>query len=326
MSQLTIEAVVESWPIDGAFVIARGAKREAIVVVAEVSDGRVTGRGECVPYARYGETVEGVREAILLAMGSALSDRASLLAQMPAGAARNALDCALWDYEAKRSGLSAAALAGRAPLRPLTTAYTISLDTPEAMAAKAAAAARTMPLLKLKLAGAGDAERLRRVRAACPAARLIADANEAWTPQLLPSLMAVAAETGIELIEQPLPAGADAALAGPRPVPVCADESVHDRASLEALVGRYDAINIKLDKAGGLTEALALAAEARARGFRIMVGCMVATSLSIAPALLVAQGADWVDLDGPLLLARDRDPALRYEGALVHPPELSRAQ
>src|SRR6185295_10451263 len=187
MRKLTIEAVVESWPIDGAFVIARGAKREATVVVAEVSDGRVGGRGECVPYARYGETVEGVREAIL-AMRGALSDRASLSRQMPAGAARNALDCALWDYEAKRSGIATAALAGVGPLRPLTTAYTISLDTPEVMAAKAAAAARVMPLLKLKLAGAGDAARLRQVRAACPAARLIADANEAWTAELLPSL------------------------------------------------------------------------------------------------------------------------------------------
>src|SRR5436190_8609524 len=217
----TINAAAESWPIAGEFVIARGAKREAVVVVAQVSDGSVAGRGECVPYARYGETVEGVRDAIL-AMRGAISDRARLLRQMPAGAARNALDCALWDYEAKHSGLSVAALAGLAPLRPLTTAYTIGLDTPEAMAAKAAVAARAMPLLKLKLAGAGDAARLRRVRAACPAARLIADANEAWTPQLLPSLMAVAAETGIELIEQPLPAGADAALTGPRPVAVCA--------------------------------------------------------------------------------------------------------
>jgi len=320
MPTLTIEAAVESWPIAGEFVIARGAKREAAVVVAQVSDGKVSGRGECVPYARYGETVEGVRGAIL-AMGGALSDRASLLRQMPAGAARNALDCALWDYEAKRSGMSAAMLAGVAAPRPLITAYTISLDTPEAMAAKAAAAARTMPLLKLKLGGQGDAERLSRVRAACPAARLIVDANEAWTPELLASLMASAVETGVELIEQPLPAGADAALAGPRPVPVCADESVHDRASLAALAGRYDAVNIKLDKAGGLTEALALAAEARTRGLRIMVGCMVATSLSMAPAMVLAQGADWVDLDGPLLLARDRAPALRYAGALVHPPE-----
>jgi L-alanine-DL-glutamate epimerase-like enolase superfamily enzyme len=319
MPSLTIDAAVETWPIAGAFVIARGAKREATVVVAQVSDGTVAGRGECVPYARYGETVAGVRDAILGLRG-ALRDRASLLRQMPAGAARNALDCALWDYEAKRSGTSAAQLAGLAPLGPMTTAYTISLDDAEAMAVKAAAAARTMPLLKLKLGGAGDAARLRQVRAACPHARLIADANEAWAPELLPSLLAVAAETGVELIEQPLPAGADAALAGPRLVPVCADESLHDRAGLDALIGRYDAVNIKLDKAGGLTEALALAAEARARGFRIMVGCMVSTSLAMAPALLLAQGADWVDLDGPLLLARDREPALHYEGALVHPP------
>jgi L-alanine-DL-glutamate epimerase-like enolase superfamily enzyme len=189
------------------------------------------------------------------------------------------------------------------------------------MTAKAAAAARTMPLLKLKLGGAGDAERLAQIRAACPNARLVADANEAWTPELLPSLMQAAAAARVELIEQPLPAGADAALAGPRAVPVCADESVHDRAGLAALAGRYDAINIKLDKAGGLTEALALAAQARALGFRIMVGCMVATSLSMAPAVLLAQGADWVDLDGPLLLARDRSPALTYDGALVHPPD-----
>jgi L-alanine-DL-glutamate epimerase-like enolase superfamily enzyme len=319
MPKLAIEAVVESWPIAGSFVISRGAKREAAVVVAQVSDGKVVGRGECVPYARYGETVEGVRDAILALRGK-LSDRASLVQQMPAGAARNALDCALWDYEAKRSGRSAAALAGLAAPRPVATAYTISLDAPEAMAARAAVAARTMPLLKLKLGGAGDEMRLRQVRAACPAARLIADANEAWTPELLPALMAAAAETGVELIEQPLPAGADAVLAGPRAVPVCADESVHDRASLEALAGRYDAVNIKLDKAGGLTEALALASEARARGLQVMVGCMVATSLSMAPALLVAQGADWVDLDGPLLLARDRAPALRYEGALAYPP------
>ena len=220
---LTIDAVVETWPIAGAFVIARGAKREATVVVARVSDGTITGRGECVPYARYGETVAGVRDAILGLRGT-LRDRAGLARQMPAGAARNALDCALWDYEAKRSGTSAAQLAGLAPLRPVTTAYTISLDTADAMAASAAAAARTMPLLKLKLGGAGDAARLRQVRAACPQARLIADANEAWTPELLPSLMAVAAETGVELIEQPLPAGADAALAGSRAVPVCADE------------------------------------------------------------------------------------------------------
>jgi L-alanine-DL-glutamate epimerase-like enolase superfamily enzyme len=318
---LSITATVETWPIAGAFTIARGAKHEATVVVAHISDGTVSGRGECVPYARYGETVESVQRAILGMQGT-LSDRASLQAQLPAGAARGALDCALWDYDAKRNGTRAALLAGLAPLRPLLTAYTISLDSPEAMTASASAAARSMPLLKLKLGGPGDAERLRSIRAACPHTRLIADANESSTPALLPELMAVAAATGIEVIEQPLPASADAALADlPHPVPICADESVHTRRDLDRLAGRYEAINVKLDKAGGLTEALALAAEARARGLKIMTGCMVATSLAMAPAVLLAQSADWVDLDGPLLLARDREPALRYEGALVHPPE-----
>ena len=313
---LTVAAAIETWPIAGQFTIARGAKREAAVVIATVTDGSVTGRGECVPYSRYGETVAGVHATVLAIK---LSDRASLLRQMPAGAARNALDCALWDYEAKCAGTSAACLAGLT-LGPVTTAYTISLDAPEVMAAKASAAARTMPLLKLKLAGKGDAERLRQVRSACPSTRLIADANESWTPDLLASLMAVAAETSIELVEQPLPAGADLALAGRRAVPVCADESIHDRASLEALLGRYDAINIKLDKAGGLTEALALATEARRRNLKVLVGCMVSTSLAMAPAMLLAQDADWVDLDGPLLLASDRTPSLRYDGAIVHPP------
>ena len=313
---LTVTAAIETWPIAGQFTIARGAKREATVVIATVTDGSVTGRGECVPYSRYGETVAGVHATVLAIK---LSDRASLLRQMPAGAARNALDCALWDYEAKCAGTSAACLAGLT-LGPVTTAYTISLDAPEVMAAKASAAARTMPLLKLKLAGKGDAERLRQVRSACPSTRLIADANESWTPDLLASLMAVAAETSIELVEQPLPAGADLALAGRRAVPVCADESIHDRASLEALLGRYDAINIKLDKAGGLTEALALATEARRRNLKVLVGCMVSTSLAMAPAMLLAQDADWVDLDGPLLLASDRTPSLRYDGAIVHPP------
>jgi len=322
MRALTIRACIETWPIAGQFVIARGAKREAVVIIAEVSDGTATGRGECVPYARYGESVHGVRDAILDMQGR-LSDGAALQQQMPAGAARNALDCALWDLEAKRTGTPVATLAGLNAMRPLTTAYTISLDTAAAMAAKAAAVATTMPLLKLKLGGDGDADRLRQVRAACPATRLIADANEAWTGAMLPALMDIAAQTRVELIEQPLPANADAALAAlgvPRAVPVCADESVHGRADLDALAARYDAVNIKLDKAGGLTEALALAAAARARGLKVMVGCMVATSLAMAPALLVAQDADWVDLDGPLLLARDREPSLRYEGALVHPP------
>lgn len=317
---LRIEACIETWPIAGTFTISRGSKREAIVVVARVSDGVITGRGECVPYARYGETVESVCAQIASLV--TITDRTSLLRTMPPGAARNAVDCALWDYEAKHSGTPAAVRAGLPPLRPLTTAYTISLDRPDAMAVKAAEAARSLPLLKLKLGGAGDGERMRAIRAACPGARLIADANESWTPKLLPQLMRVAAESGIELIEQPLPEGRDDMLAAsPRPVRVCADESLHTRADLVRLAGRYDAINIKLDKAGGLTEALDLLREARARGFRIMTGCMVSTSLSMAPALLVAQSADWVDLDGPLLLAEDRKPGLRYEGALVYPPE-----
>jgi L-alanine-DL-glutamate epimerase-like enolase superfamily enzyme len=316
---LSITVDRETWPIAGVFAIARGEKRHAEVLVAHVGDGEVSGRGECVPYARYGEGCASVCAAIKAQRGM-LRHRARLLRRMPPGAARNALDCALWDYEAKRAGVSAAALANLSPLRPLTTAFTISLDAPQVMAAKAAAAAATMPLLKLKLAGAGDAERLARVRAACPGARLIADANEAWTPAMLPSLMQAARAADIELIEQPLPVGADEALAQPRAVPVCADESLHTRADLARLAGRYDAVNIKLDKAGGLTEALAVAVEARALGLRIMVGCMVATSLAMAPAMLLAQGADWVDLDGPLLLARDREPALRYEGARVYPP------
>jgi L-Ala-D/L-Glu epimerase len=320
---LNVEASIETWPIAGTFVISRGAKREAAVVVAQVGDGTRVGRGECCPYARYGETVEDVRDAIA-GMGE-VRNRAELLQRMPAGAARNALDCALWDWEAKRTGTSAASLAGLPTLRALTTAYTISLGTPEEMAAKAASV-QSMPLLKLKLGGGtdngGDTQRLRRVRAACPNARLIADANEAWTPDVLCELMAVAAETGLELIEQPLPAGADAALSEiERKVPVCADESLHTRAELADLARRYDAINIKLDKAGGLTEALTLAAAARAAGLKIMVGCMVATSLAMAPALLLAQDAQWVDLDGPLLLARDRHPGLVYDGAIVHPPQ-----
>ena len=319
MPALKIDVDVETWSIAGEFVIARGAKREATVVVARIGDGITVGRGECVPYARYGETVESVCAQILVHAG--MRDRVTLLDQMRPGAARNAIDCALWDYEAKRSGSSAAALAGLEPLQPLTTAYTISLADPDRMAAKAAAAAQAMPLLKVKLGGSGDADRMRQIRAACPQVRLIADANEAWTPAMLPELMAIAAEMRFEVIEQPLPAGEDAALAHiQRVVPVCADESVHTRGDLDGLRDRYDAVNIKLDKAGGLTEALALAAKARDSGFKLMIGCMVATSLAMAPALLLAQGAEWVDLDGPLLLERDRDPALRYEGALIHPP------
>jgi L-alanine-DL-glutamate epimerase-like enolase superfamily enzyme len=318
--RLTVQ--IERWPVSGGFTISRGAKQEAVVVVATIGDGPHIGRGECVPYAHYGESVEGVVTAIQ-ACASAIAtglSRTELAALLPAGAARNALDCALWDLEAKRSGRSAASLAGIGSLRPVLTAFTLSLGSPEAMA-DAARKAPGYPLLKLKLGGAGDIERLRAVRAAVPEARLIADANEAWQPHETESLLAAAAEEGVELVEQPLPAGNDELLRHiKRAVPVCADESVHDRASLDAIADRYDAVNIKLDKTGGLTEALLAAASARARGLKIMVGSMVATSLAMAPALVVAQGADFVDLDGPLLLARDRDPGLSYDGAMVFPP------
>jgi L-alanine-DL-glutamate epimerase-like enolase superfamily enzyme len=314
---------IERWPIRGGFTISRGVKHEAVVVVATISDAGHTGRGECVPYAHYGESVEGVTAAIedcASAVEHGLS-RAELAALLPAGASRNALDCALWDLEAKRSGKSAAALAGLGLLRPVLTAFTLSLADPETMAARAREAS-TYPLLKLKLGGDGDKERLAAVREAAPRARLIADANEAWQPHETEALLAGAAAAGIELVEQPLPAGCDDVLKHiARSVPVCADESVHDRASLDALADRYDAVNIKLDKTGGLTEALLVAERARAIGLKIMVGSMVATSLAMAPALVVAQDADWVDLDGPLLLAHDREPGLAYDGAMVSPPD-----
>lgn len=317
---LTLELREERWPIRGGFTIARGSKHEAQVVVAKIGDGRHTGRGECVPYARYGETVEGVMADIeACALNHSLT-RAALTKRLPAGAARNALDCALWDLEAKQSGTPAATAAGFSTLQPVPTAFTISLGDPGTMAAEAkAASAHT--LLKLKFGGAGDTARLQAVRAAVPTARLIADANEAWQPHETESLLAIAADAGVELIEQPLPAGNDAMLGEiERPIPVCADESVHDSASLPPLAGRYDAVNIKLDKTGGLTEALATAARARDLGLKIMVGSMVATSLAMAPALLLAQDADWVDLDGPLLLERDRDAALTYRDGMVFTP------
>jgi L-alanine-DL-glutamate epimerase-like enolase superfamily enzyme len=320
---LRLAVGVERFPIKGGFTISRGSKHEAVVVVAAIGDGSYTGRGECVPYARYGESVEGVVATIeqCAARIEKGLTRAELASLLPAGAARNALDCALWDREAKRSGKRVAALLGLPLPHPTLTALTLSLGTPEAMAAKAREAA-AHPLLKLKLGGDGDRERLAAVRAAAPHARLIADANEAWQPRDLESLLAAAKAVGVELIEQPLPADDDMLLAEiARTVPVCADESVHGLASLDALATRYDAVNIKLDKTGGLTEALLVASRARALGLRIMVGSMVGTSLSMAPALILAQDADWIDLDGPLLLARDRDPCLAYEGGKVFPPD-----
>jgi L-alanine-DL-glutamate epimerase-like enolase superfamily enzyme len=318
----TLEATVEAWPIAGAFNISRGSKTQAEVVVVEISDGRYRGRAECVPYPRYGETSNGILAAIagVREPSAAGLDRTGLQTLLPAGAARNGLDCALWDLAAKRSGRPAHELAGLAPLKALRTAYTISLAAPGAMA-QAAANAAARPLLKVKLGGPGDPERIRAVRAAAPLAELIVDANEGWSPGNLAENFAACADAGVTLVEQPLPAADDAALADVvHPIPVCADESVHDRATLARLKGKYEAVNIKLDKAGGLTEALALAEEAERLGFAIMVGCMVSTSLAIAPAILVAQRARVVDLDGPLLLAKDRPNGLRYDGSVVYPP------
>jgi L-alanine-DL-glutamate epimerase-like enolase superfamily enzyme len=314
---------IERWPIAGAFTISRGAKTDAVTVVATLGQDDHTGRGECVPYPRYGETAEATLAA-LEAMQEPLAgglDRIALQTAMPAGAARNALDCALLDLEAKSSGRRAWSLLGRPAPRPCTTAFTISLGPPEVMAVATAKAAHR-PLLKIKLGGDGDDARIASVRKAAPESELIVDANEAWAPENLEYNLAACANAGVTLVEQPLPAGRDEALARiKRPIAVCADESVHDRASLAGLRERYDAVNIKLDKTGGLTEALALADAAQALGFEIMIGCMVATSLAMAPAMLLAQQARFVDLDGPLLLARDRDGGLRYDGSLIYPPE-----
>jgi L-alanine-DL-glutamate epimerase-like enolase superfamily enzyme len=319
MRRLTVRA--ESWPIAGSFTISRGSKTKADVVLVEIADGEVVGRGECVPYPRYGETIDGAIAAIEQ-LRPQIADglgREALQAAVRPGAARNAVDCALWDLEAKRSGRPAWQLAGLAQPRPATTAYTLSLGSIETMAAAARDNA-DRPLLKLKLSGPGDLDRVRAVHENAPRARLIVDANEAWTPEIFAELSPQLAPLGVELIEQPLPASSDGALAAlARPVPVCADESCHDAASLSGIHGKYDAVNIKLDKTGGLTEALRLAAAAKAEGLAIMVGCMVATSLAMAPAQLIAQEARWVDLDGPLLLAKDREPGLVYQGNLVLP-------
>jgi L-alanine-DL-glutamate epimerase-like enolase superfamily enzyme len=312
----------ETWPLAAIFTIARGSKSAAEVVTVMLEQDGVVGRGECVPYARYGESVDGVL-AELEAGRAAIEaniDREKVPALVQASAARNALDCALWDLEAKRAGRPAWQLAGLAEPRPLITAYTLSLADPAAMG-EAAGAAASRPLLKLKLGGPEDRERLAAVRRNAPASRLIVDANEGWDEAALPAMFAACAEHGVELIEQPLPAGRDAALASVRrPVAVCADESIHVASDITALADRYDAVNIKLDKTGGLTGALALATAAAARDMRVMVGCMVATSLAMAPAFLIAQRADYVDLDGPLLLQRDRIPAIRYDGSIMNPP------
>lgn len=301
------------------FTISRGSRTEAQVLTVTLTRDGIAGRGECVPYARYGETLDSVTAQI-----AGLPDgigRAALQEALPPGAARNAVDCALWDWEAKRAGHPVWALAGLGRPGPEITAFTLSLDTPERMQAAAARHAHR-PLLKIKLGTPEDMPRLEAVRRGAPAARIIVDANEGWTAEVYADLAPHLLRLGVAMVEQPLPAGADDLLAEiDRPLPVCADESCHDRASLPALRGKYDMVNIKLDKTGGLTEALALREAARAEGFDIMVGCMVGSSLAMAPAVLVAQGVAVTDLDGPLLLAEDRDPPLQYDAAGVHPAD-----
>lgn len=317
---IRVEGFIETFPVAGRFTIARGSRTEMRVVRVDLERDGVLASAECVPYARYGETPEATLETILsLASDFAAGmDRAGLQAALPPGAARNGLDCALWALDAKASGTNIADLAGVDWPNRFATAFTISLDTPEAMA-EAAARAAHLPLLKLKLGAAtGDADRLRAVRAAVPNARLVVDANEGWTIDVLPGLLALCAELGVELVEQPLPAADDAVLATiAHPVPICADESVHALKGLDALPGRYDAVNIKLDKTGGLTEGLAVARTAQALGLSIMVGCMLSTSLSMLPASVLASFAQWVDLDGPLLLAKDREGGLAYNNGMI---------
>ena len=320
MRRLTVRR--ERFPLRGVFAISRGARTESEVVVAEIAGDAARGRGECVPYAHYGETVasvvaqiEGLAPAIAEGLG-----RAGLAEALPAGAARNALDCALWDLDAKEARVPAWRLAGVAEPRPVVTAYTLSLASAEAMG-EAARANRERPLLKIKLGGAGDIARVEAVRAGAPAARLIVDANEAWTPDMLGDYLPAMKRLAVDLVEQPLPAGRDEALVQVvHEVPIAADESCHTSADAAGLVGRYDVVNVKLDKTGGLSEALELVRVAEGLRLGVMVGCMVGTSLAMAPALLLAGQAAFVDLDGPLLLARDRDHGLTYEDGRVFPP------
>ncbi|WP_242129215.1 N-acetyl-D-Glu racemase DgcA [Sphingobium sp. Sx8-8] len=313
-----ISATVERWPVAGAFIISRGAKTVVDVVVCTVGDGEHVGRGEGTAIYYEGETAEGCAAAINAYAGPL--DRQVLREAMPRGAARNALDCALWDLEAKRAAVPVWKLAGLGEPMPLPTAFTISLGDPEKMEADArAAAGRGFGLLKCKLTGEGDRARIAAVRAGAPNVRLIVDANESWHDLDIVAEARALADLGVEMVEQPVVHGREERLAEIRaPLPLCADESCHIRADLDRL-GDFDAVNIKLDKAGGLTEALALSREAKARGFRVMVGCMLGTSLGIAPAALVAQGADWIDLDGALLLARDREGGLLLRDGLLYP-------
>ncbi len=315
----------EEFPIAGSFVISRGAKTKAAVVRVIISDGTHSGQGECVPYARYGESIASVVSQIHASISMIENGitRPDLLSAMPAGAARNAVDCALWDLEAKQLKTSAFQMAGIEKCLPVTTAFTLSMGTPQSMA-EAAQAAAHRPLLKIKVGGVGDLERLQTVREAAPNSKIIVDANEGWNNENLEVNLAQCFKLGVTLVEQPLPAGHDALLAHiDHPVLIFADESVHQAKDLATLKGRYDGVNIKLDKAGGLTEALKMHAIAKEIGLKSMIGCMVGSSLAMAPAFALAQTADFVDLDGPLLLARDREPGLRYVGSTLYPPEPS---
>lgn len=315
---LKLTTTSETFRLAETFTISRGSRDAAEVLTVRVEDAGVTGWGECVPYARYGETMESVAAEVARVPGAV--SRLALADHLPAGAARNAMDCALWDLEAKQAGVRVWDLAGLDVPGPEITAFTLSLDTPEKMALAAQKHAHR-PVLKIKLGGEGDMARLEAVRSGAPETRIIVDANEGWSADLYSELAPHLVRLGVTLVEQPLPADDDGMLSEiERPLPVCADEACHDRASLSALHGKYDVVNIKLDKTGGLTEALALRETARAEGFGVMVGCMVGTSLAMAPAVLVAQGASVVDLDGPLLLAEDRQSPLRYNEAGVHPP------
>ena len=321
MREISVE--IESWPISGSFAISRGAKTEARVVTVTIREAGMVGRGEAVPYAYYGEAAHEV-VASIRALANDIAQglsREELQRAMPRGAARNAVDCALWDIEAKLQGKPVWDLAGLPAPHPVTTAFTLSLAEPKAMR-EAAKQVANRPLLKLKLGGGpDDVERVQAVREGAPNAKLIVDANEAWTPDEVPLLTKEMARLGVALIEQPLPVKLDEALRGfETPVPFCADESAHGLEGMMRLVGLYSYINVKLDKTGGLTEALSTIRCARKRKLGVMVGCMVATSLAMAPALLAAQDADYVDLDGPLLLTKDRDHALRYDNSLVYPP------
>ncbi|OED35545.1 dipeptide epimerase [Chromatiales bacterium (ex Bugula neritina AB1)] len=319
----SVVADKELWPISGTFTISRGSKTAAEVVTVGISEGGITGWGECVPYARYGESPQSVLaqvDSIKAALESSV-DRLELQQLLPAGAARNAVDCALWDLQAKQSGLRAWSLAGIEKPAPVITAYTLSLDSPEAMQA-AASEHSGRPLLKLKLAGEGDLARVSAVRAGAPDSKIIVDANEGWSLQQYHQMVPELLKLNVAMIEQPMPAGEDASLDGiERMIPLCADESCHDASTLADLAGRYDVVNIKLDKTGGLTEALALRERALDLGFDVMVGCMIATSLAMAPATLLTPGAVVVDLDGPLLLAGDRPHALDFDNNSVAAPE-----